>query len=29
MIRLVDCEVYAVEKMDITRSKLFTFFKWT
>lgn len=26
MIRLVDCEVYAVEKMDITRSKLFTFF---
>lgn len=26
MIRLMDCEVYAVEKMDITRSWLFSFF---
>lgn len=26
MIRLMDCEVYAVDKMDITRGALFSFF---
>ena len=26
MIRLVDCEVYAADKTDITRSELLTFF---
>lgn len=26
MIRLIDCDVYAVEKKDITRSGLFSFF---
>lgn len=29
MIRLIDCEVYAVEREDITRSGLFSFFAIT
>lgn len=26
MVRLIDCEVYAIEKTEITRMKLLSFF---